>query len=68
MLLHALFTTQVFLFRFNMAASGARIPRILNQKIMLTSYLMAVSSNLIKKIFDTVHCQEFYCYSSRLVL
>ena len=49
--------------RFNMAAFSVRIPRILNYIIMLTSYLMIVSSNLIKKIFDTIHCLELHCYS-----
>ena len=39
------------LFRFNMAASGARIPRIFNHKRMLTSYLMGVSSILIKELW-----------------
>ena len=54
------------LFRFNMTASSARIPRIFNHKRMLTSYLMAVSSNLIKEIFDTIHCLELYCYSQQI--
>ena len=53
------------LFRFDTAACGARIPRIVNHKRMLSSYLMAVSSNLIKEIFDTIHCLELYCYSQQ---
>ena len=44
------------LFRFNIAASGTRIPKIFNHKRLLTGYLMAVSSNLIKEIFDAIHC------------
>ena len=64
MLLHALFTTQVFTFRFSTAASGARIPRLLNNIIMQTSYLMALkTANLIKKIVDIIHCLELNCYS-----
>ena len=49
------------LFRFNMAF-GARIPRIFNHKRMLTSYLMAVSSILIKELFDIIDCLELFRY------
>ena len=48
------------LFRFNMAASGARIPRIFSHKRMLTSYLMGVSSILIKELFDIIDCLELF--------
>ena len=56
------------LFRFNMATSGARLPRILNHKVMLTSYLMAVSSNLIKKSLIQYIVWSYIAIPSRLIV
>ena len=50
------------LFRFNMVASSARIPGIFNHKRMLTSYIMGVSSILIKELFDIIDCMELFRY------
>ena len=52
------------LFRFNLAASSARIPRIFNYK----SYLMVVSSNLIKKSFIQYIVWTYIVIPSRLIV
>ena len=63
-----LFTIQVFTFQIQYGCSGARIPRILNHKIMLISFLMAVSSNLIEKSLIQCIVWSFIVIPSRQVL